>query len=71
MLTRVATAEKERQNTEINLLNSGPIGRAQVERVAALNARIEELESQLSGRRPVRHSRSNSKVSPCTNWSIA
>ncbi|CAL8463552.1 g3086 [Coccomyxa elongata] len=53
MLNKVATAEKERQNTEINLLNSGPISRAQVERVAALNARIEELESQLSGRRPV------------------
>lgn len=63
MLNRVATAEKERQNTEINLLNSGPISRAQVERVAALNARIEELESQLSGRRPVRHLRNNCRTS--------
>ncbi|EIE27614.1 hypothetical protein COCSUDRAFT_55608 [Coccomyxa subellipsoidea C-169] len=52
MMTKVATAEKVREETEISLLNSGPIGRAQVERVAALNARIEELEAQLSGRRP-------------------
>ncbi len=53
MMTKVATAEKVREETEISLLNSGPIGRAQVERVAALNARIEELEGQLFGRRPV------------------
>lgn len=53
MMRKVATAEKAREETEINLLNTGPIGRAQVERVAALRTRIEELEGQLSGRLPV------------------
>jgi len=53
MMRKVATAEKAREETEINLLNTGPIGRAQVERVAGLRTRIEELEGQLSGRLPV------------------
>lgn len=54
MMSKVAAAQRERENTEISLLNSGPIARAQVERVAALNARIEELEALLAGRLPVR-----------------
>ncbi len=55
MMNKVATAQKEREDTEISLLNTGPIARAQVERVAALNARIEELEAMLAGIIPVRH----------------
>lgn len=54
MMNKVAAAQEERENSEINLLNSGPIARAQVERVAALKARIEELEALLESRVPVR-----------------
>jgi hypothetical protein len=57
MMSKVASAEKAREDTEISLLNTGPIARAQVERVAALTARIEELEALLGRQAPVSRAR--------------
>ncbi len=45
MMAKVRAAEKALLDGEFNILNSSPLGRAQVERFAALNARIQELES--------------------------
>ena len=45
MMAKVRAAEQALLDGEFNILNSSPLGRAQVERFAALNARIQELES--------------------------
>ena len=45
MMAKVRAAEQALLDGEFSILNSSPLGRAQVERFAALNARIEELES--------------------------
>ena len=45
MMAKVRAAEQALLDGEFSILNSSPLGRAQVERFAALNARIQELES--------------------------
>ena len=45
MMAKVRAAEQALLDSEFSILNSSPLGRAQVERFAALNARIQELES--------------------------
>lgn len=44
MMSKVQAAEQALLDGEFNILASSPLGRAQVERFAALTARIEELE---------------------------
>ena len=44
MMAKVRAAEQALLDGEFSILNSSPLGRAQVERFAALNARIQELE---------------------------
>ena len=45
MMAKVRAAEQAQLDGEFSILNSSPLGRAQVERFAALSARIQELES--------------------------
>lgn len=45
MMAKVRAAEQALLDGEFHILNSSPLGRAQVERFAALNARIQELEA--------------------------
>ena len=47
MMTKVRAAEQALLDGEFNILAASPLGRAQVERFAALNARIQELEGVL------------------------
>ena len=47
MMAKVRAAERALLDGEFNILASSPLGRAQVERFAALNARIQELEGLL------------------------
>ena len=47
MMAKVRAAEQALLDGEFNILASSPLGRAQVERFAALNARIQELEGLL------------------------
>ena len=47
MMAKVRAAEQALLDGEFNILASSPLGRAQVERFAALNARIQELEGML------------------------
>lgn len=53
MMAKVRAAEQALLDGEFSILNSSPLGRAQVERFAALNARIQELES-LHGHAPAK-----------------
>ena len=47
MMAKVSAAEQALLDGEFNILAASPLGRAQVERFAALNARIQELEGML------------------------
>ena len=47
MMAKVRAAERALLDGEFHILASSPLGRAQVERFAALNARIQELEGLL------------------------
>ena len=67
MMAKVRAAEQALLDGKFSILNSSPLGRAQVERFAALNARIQELESMRGlapAKVPVVHKHENAQEDP-------